>query len=78
MRNSSMVFLMVSVIALKGSINGLSGSRTLGTTGHRLQPKILDTTDSLQRQIVGEPYTLDQIKPHHSRLKRRGHQPTKN
>jgi hypothetical protein len=49
----------------------LSGSSTSGTAGCRLQPKILDTTGSLKQKMVGEPYTLYQIWPHHSRLKRR-------
>jgi hypothetical protein len=56
----------------------LLGSSTLGTMGHRLKPKILDTTDSLQLQMAGEPYTPYWIWPHHSKLKTRGHQPKKN
>jgi hypothetical protein len=36
----------------------ISGSSTLGTTGHRLWPKILDMTGSLQRQKAREPYAL--------------------
>jgi hypothetical protein len=40
--------------------------------GHRLQPKILATTGSLQWETVGEPYTPYRIWPHHSGLKRRG------
>jgi hypothetical protein len=56
----------------------LSGSSTLGTVSHWLQPKILDTTGSLQWQMAGEQYTPYQIKLHHSRLKRRGHQSKKN
>jgi hypothetical protein len=58
--------------------DAMSGSSTPGTTGHRLWPKILDTTGSLQRQMAGEPHTSYRIRPHHSRLKRRGHQPKKN
>jgi hypothetical protein len=57
---------------------GLSGSSTPGTMGYRLQPKILDTTGTLQQQMAGEPYTPYQRMPHHSRLKRRGYQPKKN
>jgi hypothetical protein len=45
---------------------------TLGTVYHWLWPKVLDMIDSIQRQMVGEPYTLYRIRPHHSRLKRRG------
>jgi hypothetical protein len=56
----------------------LSGSSTLGTAGHRLRPKILDTTGSLQWQMAGEPYTMYRIWPHHSKLQRRGHHPKKN
>jgi hypothetical protein len=41
----------------------LSGSSTPGTVGCQLQPKILDTVDSLQWQMAGEPYTPYQIKP---------------
>jgi hypothetical protein len=55
----------------------LSGSCTLGTVGHRLRPKILETTGSLQWQTAEEPYTSCRIWPHHSRLKRREHQPKK-
>jgi hypothetical protein len=56
----------------------LLGSSTSGTTGHRLQSKILDTTGSLQWQMTRESYTPYQIKPGHSRMKRRGHQTKKN
>jgi hypothetical protein len=56
----------------------LSGSTTLGTIGRRLWPKILDMTDSLQRQTVGEPYAPYWIWPHNSKLKRKGHQRKKN
>jgi hypothetical protein len=56
----------------------MSRSSIPDTTSHRLQPKILDTAGSLQRQMTGEPYTPYWIKPHHSKLKRRGHQPKKN
>jgi hypothetical protein len=45
--------------------------------GHRLRPKILDMNGSLQRQSAGEPYTPYRIWPHHSWLKRRGHQTIK-
>jgi hypothetical protein len=38
-------------------ICALLGSSTLGTMGHRLWPKNLDTTGSLQQQMAGEPYT---------------------
>jgi hypothetical protein len=55
----------------------LSGSSNPGTVGHRLLSKILDTAGSLEQQMTGEPYTPYQIWPHHSRLKRRGHQPKK-
>jgi hypothetical protein len=59
----------------RGAWGLLSGSSTLGTAGHRLWPKILDTTGTLLCQVAGESYTLYRIMPHHSRLKRRGHQP---
>jgi hypothetical protein len=51
----------------------LPGSSTLGTTDRQLWTKILDTIGSLQRQMAREPYTPYQIRPHHSKLKRRGH-----
>jgi hypothetical protein len=35
----------------------LSGSSTPSIMGHRLRPKLLDTTSSLQQQMAGEPYT---------------------
>jgi hypothetical protein len=56
----------------------LLGSSTLSTAVHRLRYKILATTGSLQRQTARELYTQYRIKPHHSRLKRRCHQPKKN
>jgi hypothetical protein len=49
-----------------------------GYRGWLIVVQILDTTSSLQRQMVGELYTPYWIKPHHSMLKRRGHQPKKN
>jgi hypothetical protein len=39
----------------------LSRSSSLGTTGYRLWPKILDTIGSLQQQMAGEPYTSYRI-----------------
>jgi hypothetical protein len=51
---------------------------TPGTVGHRLRPMILDMTGSLQWKPTGKPYTPYQIKPHHSSMKRRDHQPKKN
>jgi hypothetical protein len=43
---------------LDGIARGLlSGSNTLSTMGSWLWPKNLDTTGSLQQQMVGEPYT---------------------
>jgi hypothetical protein len=39
----------------------LLGSSTLGTAGHQLRPKILDTTDSHQWQMTRESYTKYQI-----------------
>jgi hypothetical protein len=44
----------------------LSGSSTSGTIGHWLRPKILDTTNSLQRQMAVELYTMYQIWSNHS------------
>jgi hypothetical protein len=38
----------------------------------------LETISFLQWQTAGERYTSYQIKPHHSRLKRRDHQLKKN
>jgi hypothetical protein len=39
---------------MRGSTVGVN---TLGTTGHRLRTKVLDTIGSLQWQMAGEPYT---------------------
>jgi hypothetical protein len=36
----------------------LSGSSTPDTVGHRLRPKILDMTYSLQQQMARESYAL--------------------
>jgi hypothetical protein len=41
----------------KAAHTQLSGSSTLGTVGHQLQPKILDMTGPLQWQTAGKPYT---------------------
>jgi hypothetical protein len=56
----------------------LSVSSTLGTAGCRLQPKSLDTTNYLQRQMVGESITPCKRWTHHSWMKRRGHHTKKN
>jgi hypothetical protein len=56
----------------------LLGSCTPDTTGHWLQPKILDMTGSLRWQTTREPYTLGQVWPHDSMLKKRGYQPKTN
>jgi hypothetical protein len=69
---------MLSLLKVDTPLVTLLGSSTPGTVGCLLRPKILDTTSSLQRQMVGELYTMYQIWPHHSRLKRKGHQPKKN
>jgi hypothetical protein len=53
----------------------LSGSYTPGTVCHRLQPKILDMTGSLEQQMTGESYTPYWMWPHHSWLKGRSHKP---
>jgi hypothetical protein len=55
----------------------LFGSYTPGTMGRRLRPINLNAIGSLQRQMAREPHTSYQIWPHHSWLKRRGHQPKK-
>jgi hypothetical protein len=55
----------------------LSVSCTPSTVGRRLRPKILDMIGSFQQKMAGEPYTPYQIWLHHSRLKRRDHQPKK-
>jgi hypothetical protein len=39
----------------------VSSSFTSGTTGRWLRAKILDTTESLQRQTAEEPYTMCQV-----------------
>jgi hypothetical protein len=44
----------------------LSGSCTPGTVGHRLRPKNLDMTGSLELHTAGEPSTSYRIRPHHS------------
>jgi hypothetical protein len=50
----------------------------MGTTGHQLRFKILNTIGSLQQQTVEGLYTPYQIWPHHSWLKRKGYQSKKN
>jgi hypothetical protein len=41
----------------------LSGCSALGITGCHLQPKILDMTGSLMRQMAAEPYTHTRCGP---------------
>jgi hypothetical protein len=53
--------------------SNLLGSCTLGTVGHRLWPKSLDMTGSLQQQTAKESFT-----PYYSWLKRRDHHLKKN
>jgi hypothetical protein len=52
----------------------LLGSYTPGTVGHQLRSKNLDTVSSLQRQTAEKSSTPYRIWPHHSWLKRKGHQ----
>jgi hypothetical protein len=56
----------------------LSGFCTPGAVDHQLRPINLDMISALQQQMAEEPSTLYRIGPHHSWLKRRGHQLKKN
>jgi hypothetical protein len=56
----------------------MPGSSTSGTTSRQVWLKILDMTGSIQWQTIWELCAPYRIWPHHSWLKRRGHQPKKN
>jgi hypothetical protein len=58
-------------------MNGVSGSCSLGTVGHRLRPNNLDTTRFPPAANSWEPSTPYRIWPHHCKLKGRDHHPKK-